>query len=99
MSNIRFNDLADAEDAYNALAAEVEAMRGIQAGMTTLFASLIAKHPNYQQFQLHLTSVVEIADLGSLGKALTPKERAVARAYVEHLQQIRESPAKISPLG
>lgn len=99
MSNTHFTTLSDAEDAYNRLAAEMEVMRGMHAGMTVLFTSLIAKHSDYQQFQLHLTSVVEIADLGSLGASLTPKEREIARAYVEQLQQIQEAHVKMRPLG
>ena len=83
----------------NALEQEVEALLGIVAGLHTVIASLVATHPDHAHFQLHLASVTEIADLGSMGQALSLRQRNIGRAVAEHLQQIQAVPAgTIQPL-
>lgn len=96
---MRFQSLSDANDAFDMLEAEQKIMLGMLSGITTILTSLIAKHPGYDQFQLHLTSMVELADNGALGKALSPNQREVARAYVESLQQIKAVTGEVQPLG
>lgn len=96
---MRFESLSDANDAYENLSAEIQTMLAIQTGITTVLVSLIAKHSNYDQFQLHLTSVVEMMENSALGNTLTAKQRATARAYVEDLQQIHAATGRIAPIG
>jgi len=93
-----FSSLEDAGRAYDALAGEVETMLGVQAGLTMVLTALIAKHHDYDQMQLVLTSVVERADQGAW-KALTVKQRDVARSVAESLQQIQRVRTEIRPLG
>ena len=94
-----FDSLADAERGYAKLQAEIDVMHAMLTGVTVILSSLMAKQPDYDQFQLHLTSLVELAENGSLGNPLSPRQKEVARAYVESLQQISESRAAIRPLG
>ena len=72
-----------------ALRQEIEVLMAIQAGMTVILSSLIATHPRYREFQLHLTALVELADAGALWKPLSARQREIARLYVEELQSIR----------
>lgn len=94
-----FETLEDAERACEKLQAELDVTRAMMTGITVILSSLMAKQPNYDQFQLHLTSLVERAEFGSLGRTLTQPQRDVARLYVESLQQISEARGEIRPLG
>lgn len=60
----------------------------MQAAVTVILSSLIATHPRYRDFQMHLTALVELADAGSLWKPLSDRQREIARLYVEELQSI-----------
>ena len=71
-----------------ALRQEIEVLMAMQAGMTVILSSLIATHPRYREFQLHLTALVELADAGALWKPLSARQREIARLYVEELQSI-----------
>jgi len=71
-----------------ALRQEIEVLMAMQAGMTVILSSLIATHPRYREFQLHLTALVELADAGALWKPLSDRQREIARLYVEELQSI-----------
>lgn len=95
---MKFDTLADAERGYAKLHSEFETLLGMVAGITTILSSVIAKHPNYDQFQLHLTSLVELAENGALGKSLNSRQKEVARTYVEQLQLIQEVRGDIRPL-
>ena len=78
---------------------EIEVLMAMQAGMTVILSSLIATHPRYREFQLHVTALVELADAGSLWKPLSDRQREIARLYVEELQSIhsRLDPAMGEP--
>ena len=82
-----------------ALRQEIEVLMAMQAGMTVILSSLIATHPRYREFQLHLTALVELADAGTLWKPLSDRQREIARLYVEELQSIhsRLEPAPDEP--
>ena len=67
---------------------EIEVLMAMQAGVTVILSSLIATHPRYREFQLHLTALVELADAGPLWKPLSDRQREIARLYVEELQSI-----------
>jgi hypothetical protein len=67
---------------------EIEVLMAMQAGVTVILSSLIATHPRYREFQLHVTALVELADAGTLWKPLNDRQRAIARLYVEELQSI-----------
>ncbi len=71
-----------------ALRQEIEVLMAMQAGVTVILSSLIATHPRYREFQMHLTALVELADAGSLWKPLSDRQREIARLYVEELQSI-----------
>ncbi|OYY62692.1 MAG: hypothetical protein B7Y51_08265 [Burkholderiales bacterium 28-67-8] len=71
-----------------ALRQEIEVLMAMQAGVTVILSSLIATHPRYREFQLHLTALVELADAGPLWKPLSDRQREIARLYVEELQSI-----------
>lgn len=78
---------------FEALASATHVMN---IGVTAVLASLIATHPNYDQFQLHLVGVLEIAAAGRLGP-LTDQQQEQVRDYVESLQQIAALKLKIDP--
>lgn len=71
-----------------ALRQEMEVSMAMQAGVTVILSSLIATHPRYREFQMHVTALVELADAGTLWKPLNDRQRAIARLYVEELQSI-----------
>lgn len=96
---MRFTSLSDAEEAYNKLAEKVSMVEAREAAMPVVLGALIAKHQDYDQLQLFLTSAVEIADTGFWPKLLSPKQREAARAYVEQIQQIQQLRGEIRPLG
>ena len=72
-----------------ALRQEIEVLMAMQAATTVVLSSLIATHPRYREFQLHVTALVELADAGTLWKPLNDRQREIARLYVEELQSIR----------
>jgi hypothetical protein len=67
---------------------EIEVLMAMQAGVTVILSSLIATHPRYREFQMHVTALVELADAGTLWKPLNERQREIARLYVEELQSI-----------
>jgi hypothetical protein len=77
-----------------ALRQEIEVLMAMQAGTTVILSSLIATHPRYREFQLHLTALVELADAGALWGPLSARQREIARLYVEELQSIH---SRLSP--
>lgn len=72
---------------------DLEVAAAINAGMTVILASLIATHPDYENFQIHLAGLLEVAAAGSLFSNLTHQQQQLAREYVERLQRIQEAPA------
>lgn len=74
------------------LQAKIAALEASRAAMTMVLASLMAKHPNYNAMQLHLTALLEQQlGGGALGKTLTDAQKQNARDLVEWLQTIRPS--------
>jgi hypothetical protein len=74
---------------------EVEALRAIQAGITVVLASLIAKHHDHDQLQLHIATMLELT---ALQAPLNDRQRAVLRDYVESLQRLQPA-GPIDPLA
>jgi hypothetical protein len=95
---MKFNSLADAQEAYSELESRFEAMRGLQSGAHMVLAALISRHHDYEQLQLFLTSLVEVASNTALGEKLTVREFDSARSLVELLQRSPESKEDIRPL-
>jgi TorA maturation chaperone TorD len=77
---------------------EIETMLAMQAGITTVLAALIQKHPDYEQFQLLLTSTLERSLQGAWAQALNDRQREIARTYVEHLGALHQVTGEILPL-
>ena len=80
------------------LQAELDTLIATQAGLMAIVGSLMATHPNYDKFQLHLTGLLEVLLTGEAGKTFTSKQRKQARDFVQTLQNLHEAPAKIEPL-
>lgn len=78
----------------------MEQLLGFQAGITVVLASLIAKHPDHDQLQLHITTALEtaLADQGPW-QMLSETQKAAAREYVEGLQRTAAARGAIRPLG
>lgn len=70
---------------------EQQAAEAITAGMTVIISSLIATHPDYENFQIHLAGILEVADAGSFFANLTEPQRRLAREYVEFLQRMQKA--------
>lgn len=87
------------EERIAALEREVETLLGMIAGLQVAAVSLVAKHHDHEQLVMHLATVTEILDAGSLGRTLSPKQRDVARTVLESLQRIEAKPGAIRPLG
>ncbi len=81
------------------LQAELDTLVATQAGLMAIVGSLMATHPDYEKFQLHLTGLLEVLLTGEAGKPFTEKQRQQAREFVETLQHLNKAPAKIEPLG
>ncbi|MBP9907484.1 MAG: hypothetical protein KBF66_18200 [Rhodoferax sp.] len=81
------------------LQAELDTLVATQAGLMAIVGSLMATHPDYEKFQLHLTGLLEVLLTGEPGKPFTEKQRQQAREFVETLQHLNKAPAKIEPLG
>jgi len=96
---MKFETLEDAEKAFEYLDRERETMLTILKGYHIALASLVATHPNYEQFQLHLTSTFEGPGMRVLGKDLDEKQAHALREVVESLQQIRGVTGRIDPLA
>ena len=75
-----------------------ELQPGINAGIMLALASLIATHPNYQQYQLHLAYMVDSSVLEKSVPALTPSQIETALQLVASLQQIAAVTSRIDPL-
>ena len=80
------------------LQAELDTLIATQAGLMAIVGSLMATHPNYDKFQLHLTGLLEVLLTGEAGKTFTDRQRHQARDFVQTLQNLHEAPAKIQPL-
>ena len=78
---------------------EIETLVASQAGLMAIVGSLMATHPRYEMFQLHLTGLLEVLLTGEAGKTFTEKQRHQAREFVETLQHINQAPVKIEPLA
>lgn len=81
------------------LQAELDALIATQAGLMAIIGSLMATHPDYEKFQLHLTGLLEVLLTGNAGKTFTSRQRQQARDFVQMLQNINKAPAKIEPLA
>ncbi len=74
------------------LHAELDTLVATQAGLMAIVGSLMATHPEYERFQLHLTGLLEILLNGSAGVTFTEMQRQQARDFVETLQQLHKAP-------
>ncbi|HOE42725.1 MAG TPA: hypothetical protein PLB25_14000 [Rhodoferax sp.] len=81
------------------LQCELDSLVATQAGLMAIVGSLMATHPDYEKFQLHLTGLLEVLLTGDAGKTFTQRQRLQAREFVETLQHLNKAPAKIEPLG
>lgn len=90
------DDHRSPNDRIAALERDVEALLGLVQGLTVAVGSLIAKHHDHAQLQLHLTTLLERTDATAFG-AMSPRQREVARLLVEELQ-VRAVPHAIDPL-
>ncbi len=81
------------------LQAELDTLIATQAGLMAIVGSLMATHPHYEKFQLHLTGLLEVLLTGNAGKTFTRLQRQQARDFVQTLQNINKAPAKIEPLA
>ena len=81
------------------LQSELDTMVATQAGIMAIVGSLMATHPDYDKFQLHLTGLLEVLLTGDAGQNFSPKQRQQARDFVETLQHLNQAPAKIEPLA
>jgi len=81
------------------LQSELDTLVATQAGLMAIVGSLMATHPDYEKFQLHLTGLLEVLLTGEAGKTFTKKQRHQAREFVETLQNINQAPIKIAPLA
>jgi hypothetical protein len=80
------------------LQSELDTLIATQAGLMAIVGSLMATHPEYEKFQLHLTGLLEVLLAGEAGTKFTPKQRQQAREFVETLQHLNKAPAKIEPI-
>jgi hypothetical protein len=81
------------------LHAELDTLVATQAGLMAIVGSLMATHPHYEKFQLHLTGLLEVLLTGEAGKRFTRKQRQQARDFVQTLQNLNKAPSKIEPLA
>jgi hypothetical protein len=81
------------------LHAELDTLIATQAGLMAIVGSLMATHPDYEKFQLHLTGLLEVLLSGEAGKNFTERQRLQAREFVETLQHLNKAPLKIEPLA
>jgi len=76
------------------LQAELDTLIATQAGLMAIVGSLMATHPHFEQFQLHLTGLLEVLLTGVAGQTFKEKQRQQARDFVQTLQNINEAPSK-----
>ena len=81
------------------LQAELDALIATQASLMAIVGSLMATHPHYEKFQLHLTGLLEVLLTGEAGKTFTKRQRQQARDFVQTLQNLNKAPSKIEPLA
>jgi hypothetical protein len=81
------------------LQAELDTLVATQAGLMAIVGSLMATHPDYEKFQLHLTGLLEVLLTGEAGKRFSETQRQQAREFVETLQHLNRAPSKIEPLA
>jgi len=81
------------------LQAELDTLIATQAGLMAIVGSLMATHPDYEKFQLHLTGLLEVLLTGDAGKTFNRRQRQQARDFVQTLQNINKAPTKIEPLA
>jgi len=83
---MKFETLEDDESAFNDLEAGCHKLLiGVKAH-TIVLASLMATHPNYEQFQMHLTSALEGPGMRVLGSDMPAHDAELLRSIVEQLQ-------------
>jgi hypothetical protein len=51
------------------LQSELDTLIATQAGLMAIVGSLMATHPEYEKFQLHLTGLLEVLLAGEAGKS------------------------------
>ncbi|MBP9907707.1 MAG: hypothetical protein KBF66_19345 [Rhodoferax sp.] len=78
---------------------ELDTLVATQAGLMAIVGSLMATHPDYEKFQLHLTGLLEVLLTGKAGTNFTERQRQQAREFVETLQHLNKAPSRIEPLG
>jgi hypothetical protein len=81
------------------LQAELDTLVATQAGLMAIVGSLMATHPHYEKFQLHLTGLLEVLLTGDAGRTFTKIQRQQARDFVQTLQHLNEAPSRIEPLA
>lgn len=78
---------------------ELDTLVATQAGLMAIVGSLMATHPDYEKFQLHLTGLLEVLLTGEAGTSFTEQQRQQARDFVETLQHLNKAPSRIEPLA
>jgi hypothetical protein len=86
-------------DTIETLREGCDTLLAVQAGMTAILGALMATHPDYDQFQLRLTSHLELMLGGTVGQTLSEQQREQARQFVETLQGLKQARGAIDPLG
>ena len=81
------------------LQTELDNLIATQAGLMAIVGSLMATHPHFEKFQLHLTGLLEVLLTGDAGKSFIEKQRQQARDFVQMLQHLNKAPSKIDPLA
>lgn len=79
------------QEEIDALRQEVRHLMAMHTAAYVTLTSLVATHPNPQQFQLHLLTALESV-LGSKGVSQWPEDQlAIVRKVVETFQNVRPS--------
>lgn len=85
---MRFESLEDAERGYNDLGKGFETLLSTIKAYHVVLSSLVATHPDYNKFQLHLSAIYEGHAEQHLLRDASDHELATFRQVVEHFQQI-----------
>lgn len=92
---MRFESLEDAERAYKDLGKGFETLLSTMKAYHVVITSLIATHPDYNKFQLHLSAISEGYAEDHFLRNATDLERSTFRQALEGLQQIQQVRSQI----
>ena len=93
---MHFESLEDAERAYKDLGKGFETLLSTMKAYHVVLTSLIATHPDYNKFQLHLSAISEGYAEDHFLRNANELERSTFRQVLEALQKIEEVS---SPIG